>query len=400
MDEQMKIALNEALETFKAGLPKGISEKEYNERFDAFKTEIEKKIEGIVTEKILTAKFEEYSRELAKDLEKFKPQSEKEDVFVSKETFEKVQSAFQKSNKGEITVKAAAAFSSTNAGDAAAPLFGRELVAGIQSTPRQANVVLPALLKGRTSARLIEWVNRINEDGGSAFIGEGILKPLKDWDYDLESSTAKKIAVRSKAPTEMLNDFAGFRQELQMMLSLDLMETIEEKLLTGTLSSTEIAGITTVASSYTTTALDDLVDSPNFVDAIRAAMLQMRLLNYKPDVVFINPTEAALLDLIKDKNGNYIKIQVEGVLRTLLVQETTNIPAGYFLLMDTMKWVVKMLEDVRIEFGRDDDDFSKNMMTVICEARLHSYYNSIDVGAFIYSDFATIMAVIEKPVGV
>lgn len=400
MDEQMKIALNEALETFKAGLPKGISEKEYNEKFDAFKTEIEKKFEGIVTEKILTAKFEEYSRELAKDLEKFKPQSEKEDVFVSKETFEKVQSAFQKSNKGEITVKAAAAFSSTNAGDAAAPLFGRELVPGIQSTPRQANVVLPALLKGRTSARLIEWVNRINEDGGSAFIGEGILKPLKDWDYDLESSTAKKIAVRAKAPTEMLNDFAGFRQELQMMLSLDLMETIEEKLLTGTLSSTEIAGITTVASSYTTTALDDLVDSPNFVDAIRASMLQMRLLNYKPDVVFINPTEAALLDLIKDKNGNYIKIQVEGVLRTLLVQETTNIPAGYFLLMDTMKWVVKMLEDVRIEFGRDDDDFSKNMMTVICEARLHSYYNSIDVGAFIYSDFATIMAVIEKPVGV
>lgn len=400
MDEQMKIALNEALETFKAGLPKGISEKEYNERFDAFKTEIEKKFEGIVTEKILTAKFEEFSRELAKDLEKFKPQSEKEDVFVSKETFEKVQSAFQKSNKGEITVKAAAAFSSANAGDAAAPLFGRELVPGIQSTPRQANVVLPALLKGRTSARLIEWVNRINEDGGSAFIGEGILKPLKDWDYDLESSTAKKIAVRAKAPTEMLNDFEGFRQELQMMLSLDLMETIEEKLLTGTLSSTEIAGITTVASSYTTTALDDLVDSPNFVDAIRAAMLQMRLLNYKPDVVFINPTEAALLDLIKDKNGNYIKIQVEGVLRTLLVQETTNIPAGYFLLMDTMKWVVKMLEDIRIEFGRDDDDFSKNMMTVICEARLHSYYNSIDVGAFIYSDFATIMAVIEKPVGV
>ena len=259
---------------------------------------------------------------------------------------------------------------------------------------------MPALLKGRTSARLIEWVNRINEDGGSAFLGEGDLKPLKDWDYDLESSTAKKIAVRSKAPTEMLNDFAGFRQELQMMLSLDLMETIEEKLLTGTLSSTEIAGITTVASSYTTTALDDLVDSPNFVDAIRAAMLQMRLLNYKPDVVFINPTEAALLDLIKDKNGNYIKIQVEGVLRTLLVQETTNIPAGYFLLMDTMKWVVKILEDIRIEFGRDDDDFSKNMMTVICEARLHSYYNSIDVGAFIYSDFATIMAVIEKPVGV
>jgi hypothetical protein len=113
--------------------------------------------------------------------------------------------------------------------------------------------------------------------------------------------------------------------------------------------------------------------------------------------VFLSPTEGALLDLIKDKNGNYIKIQVEGVLRTLQVVETTAIPSGYFLLMDTSKWVVKMLEDVMVEFGRDDDDFSKNMMTVICEARLHSYYDSIDVGAFIYEDFATVISAIEKP---
>lgn len=391
--EEMKAVLDE----FRAGLPKGISEADVTKAVEAKVSEIEKRFEGNVTKEDLQKEMENFSRKITADLEKFKPTESAKNEGITKEAFEKIQKEFTASNKSVYTVKAAAAFSSANAGDAAATLFGRETVAGIQEVPREANVILPALLKGSTKARLIEWVNRINEDGGSAFIGEGVIKPLIDWDYDLESSTAKKIAVRSKVPTEMLNDFAEFRADLSRILTIDLLEVIEDKLLTDTLSSTTVAGIATVASGYTTTALDDLVDLPNFVDAIRASMLQMRLLRYKPNIVFLSPTEGALLDLIKDKNGNYIKIQVEGVLRTLKVVETTAIPSGYFLLMDTSKWIVKMLEDVMVEFGRDDDDFSKNMMTVICEARLHSYYNSIDVGAFIYEDFATVISAIEKP---
>jgi len=400
MDEELKKALGIMLEKFKSELPAGVSKEEMVTGIDALKQEIEKKFAATLSKEDLQKEMEEFSRKISADLEKMKPTVSEKAEGITKEAFEKIQKEFAASNKSVYTVKSAAAFSSANAGDAAGELFGRETVAGIQSAPREANVILPALLKGKTKARLIEWVNRINEDGGSAFIGEGVLKPLKDWDYDLESSTAKKIAVRAKVPTEMLNDFTEFRSDLNRILTIDLMEVIEDKLLTDTLSSTTVAGIATVASGYTTTALDDLVELPNFVDAIRASMLQMRLLNYKPNVVFLNPTENALLDLIKDKNGNYIKIQVEGVLRTLRVLETTAIPAGYFLLMDTEKWIVKMLEDVMVEFGRDDDDFSKNMMTVICEARLHSYYNSIDVGAFIYEDFATVIAAIEKPVGV
>ena len=400
MDEETKKVIGAMLEDFKKSIPVGISKEEMAKELESIKQGLESKFNGAISKEDLKAEMEEFSRKITADLDKMKPEVSAKNEGITKEAFEKIQKEFAASNKSVYTVKAAAAFSSANAGDAAGELFGRETVAGIQAAPREANVILPALLKGKTKARLIEWVNRINEDGGSAFIGEGVLKPLKDWDYDLESSTAKKIAVRAKVPTEMLNDFAEFRSDLNRILTIDLLEVIEDKLLTDTLSSTTVAGIATVASGYTTTALDDLVEMPNFVDAIRASMLQQRLLNYKPNVVFLSPTENALLDLIKDKNGNYIKIQVEGVLRTLRVMETTAIPAGYFLLMDTEKWVVKMLEDIMVEFGHDDDDFSKNMMTVICEARLHSYYNSIDVGAFIYEDFATVIAAIEKPVGV
>lgn len=392
-------AVKQQLEEFKATLPKSLTEKEVDDRVTekfseltngfAQKSDIER-LEGILKEQGTVI------GKMGKNM------SEKtENGVITKEKYEEIKKSFDTSNKATFTInKVAAAFGSANAGDAATYLYGVEHIAGIQAAPREENVILPALLKGSTKARTIEWVNRINEDGGSAFIGEGVLKPLKDWEYDLETSTARKIAVRAKAPTEMMKDFAEFRSELDRMLRVDLLEKIESELLVSTASSTTLTGITPVASAYTTTSLDDMVDMPNFVDAIRASMLQMRLLNYKPDTVFINPTEGALLDLIKDKNGNYIKIQVEGILRTLRVKETTSIPAGYFLLMDTAKWIVKMLEEISVEFGRDGDDFSKNMITVICEARMHSFYNSIDVGAFIYEDFATVMSAIEKPVGV
>ena len=195
----------------------------------------------------------------------------------------------------------------------------------------------------------------------------------------------------------MLKDFAGFQADMTNLLNVDLMEEIEDVLLTGTLSTTVPAGVLTVAGGYVTTALDDQVSLPNLADAIRATILQMRLLKYKPNVVFINPTEGALLDMLKDASGNYIRVQVAGILRTVRVIETLSIPAGNFLVMDVSKWVVKMLEGVTLEFGLDGDDFSKNMISVICEARLHSYYNSIDAGAFVYEDFATVLAAIEKP---
>jgi hypothetical protein len=103
------------------------------------------------------------------------------------------------------------------------------------------------------------------------------------------------------------------------------------------------------------------------------------------------------MDLTKSSTGNYIKIELEGILRSLRVIETTEIAAGDFLLMDTAKWVVKILEGLRLEFGWENDDFRKNLITIIAELRLHSYQNSIDAGAVIYDAFATVKDAIEAP---
>jgi HK97 family phage major capsid protein len=291
----------------------------------------------------------------------------------------------------ELEIKAATIFTTANASNAADAL-SHEVIPGIQSKPEEENVVLGAVLKGNTSSKTISWINRQDKDGGAAFISEGALKPLKDWTYAEESSVAKKVAVRTKVSTEMLSDFSYMESEIRQLLEQDLMTKVDEKLLSGNPSSNsaEPKGIIINASAYVGTGLDETITKPTNADAIRAGMLQMRLLNYKPDVVFMNPTDVAALDLLKTDSGHYIKVETDAIMQHVKVIETTEVGVDKFLLMDTKKWVVRIMEDLSIEFGFGNDDFDNNMVSIRAEMRLHSYQNSIDAGAVVYDEFATV----------
>ena len=257
--------------------------------------------------------------------------------------------------------------------------------------------VFNRLLKGSTNARTIYWTNRVNEEGGAAFIAQGALKPLKDWERIEANSVAKKVAVMATLTTETLEDVAMMEQEVNEVLRNEVMQEIADAVLTSTESATALKGIIPSATSYTTTALDDKIASPNAADAIRAGMLQLRLLKHVPDVVFLNPGDAALLDLTKDTTGNYLKLQTDGVLQKIDVVETTEIIAGKYLLMDSRKWKLRIYKGITSKWGLNGEDFSYNRVSVLFEARLHSYINSIDAGAVLYGDFTTITGALAKP---
>lgn len=294
-----------------------------------------------------------------------------------------------------IEIKAATTIMTPNASTNAPHALRFEIISGIQSAPRELNAIFPALYKGSTGSRTIIWINRVNEEGGAAFIAEGAIKPLKDWEYKEENSVAKKIAVSTKVSTEMLQDFEYMASEINRLLNRDLFEVIDLELLSGT-GGTSPTGILTVAGGYVSTGLDGTILMPNNADAIRAGILQLRLLNYTPDVLFINPTDNAALDLTKSSTGNYIRIELDAIIGKLRIIETTRVPVGKFLLMDTSKWDVKVYQDFRLEFGWENDDFRKNLVLVIAEMRIHSYQNSIDAGSVIFEDFATVRTALEK----
>ena len=174
------------------------------------------------------------------------------------------------------------------------------------------------------------------------------------------------------------------------------MSVVNEKVLTGTGSGAEIKGVTVGAAGYTISDLNGKVEMPNYADAIRAAVLQLRTLTFRPDTLFINPVDNAMIDLTKDTSGHYLTAEMKSLISGITIVETANITKGKFLLMDTSRWMLRPYENLRLEYGLENDDFRKNLVTVIAEMRLHSYQNSVDAGSLVYADFATVLAAIEK----
>lgn len=250
------------------------------------------------------------------------------------------------------------------------------------------------LRKGRTKLPAFPWINKKNKDGNAQFIGEGVLKPLADFDLISEITTPKKVAERMKASTELLYDVDGMETLIENELRFEVEVAANTAVLTGTLSSTSPAGVTTIASAYTLTTIK--TPSPNNSDAIRAAIAQLKSLNFDRDIVaFVNPIDAANMDLAKaDDSGVYMLppfTSADGrVIAGVTVIEDNNIAVGYLLIGDMSKYQVLMYQDFFIAWGWENDDFSKNLVTVIGEMRFMQYSSSNWAGAFVYDTFANI----------
>lgn len=253
------------------------------------------------------------------------------------------------------------------------------------------------LPKGSTSLNPYVWAYKYNKEGNADFIGEGVLKPIASFEIRTETSTAKKVAERMRVSRELLHDVQGMTSLIENELRYEVEKHANDAVLTGTLSSTDPAGVTTVASAFTLTGLE--VKSPNNYDAIRAAAAQLASLNFTSNIVaFVNPVDAAQMDMDKGTDGHYALPpfytaggqQVAGIR----IIADNNIAKGNLLIgsMDTYK--IQMVEAFRIEWGLDSDDFSKNLMTVIGEMRFHQYFPTNYTGSWIYDSFTDIKTAI------
>jgi len=255
------------------------------------------------------------------------------------------------------------------------------------------------LTKGSTNLNPLYWVNKSNKQGAADFIGEGVLKPLASIDLVVETSTAKKVAERMRVSTELLNDVPGFESLIRNELIYEIQKHANDAVLTGVASSTDPAGITTIASAFTLTTIE-AGTAPTYTDAIRAAIAQLQSLGYTDNIVaFVNPIDAANMDLSKSSDdGHYLLppyVSANGmIVAGVPVVIDNNIPVGNFLVGDMTKYKILMVQGLTIKWGLDMDDFSKNLITVIGEMRFHQYFSANHAGAFIYDSFADVTAAI------
>lgn len=254
-----------------------------------------------------------------------------------------------------------------------------------------------ALTKGATKANPLVWVNKKNKQGNAAFIGEGVLKPLASFELNTENSVPKKAAERMKVSTEMLYDVEGLTSMIETELAFEVEVAANTAVLTGVESSTNPKGVTQYATLFTLTTVE--TTTPNNMDAIYAAVVQLQTLNFFTDIrAYVNPIDLGNMNLAKGTDGHYIIPPFTTANGTTIagvpVVPDNNIAVGYLLIGDFSKYKVMIYQDFFISWGWENDDFSKNLITVIGEIRFHQFVSSNHVGAFIYDTFANIKTAI------
>lgn len=312
--------------------------------------------------------------------------------------------AIRSGNKAElkpldIRVASPMGVSTVNAG--ASTYIGR--VEG-ESTPTEIVRAEPMfwdfLTKGRTNAPTYYWVNKTNPLGAAAFIAPGVAKPGISLELESETSNAKKIADSAKAQTELLEDIDGMTTFIEQELRYQVMIKVNEKLMSGTASSTSPAGIQSLSTAYTLTSVKTV--NPNIFDCLRAVVAQLRSGWLKGEItIFINSVDAANMDLSKASDSGVYNIPpfttADGKrIAGARVVEDNNVPAGYVQAGFLRFYRVLIYKDFYVTWGWENDDLTKNLVTVVGEMRLHQFFNTQYTGAFLYDSFENIKTAIRE----
>lgn len=230
-----------------------------------------------------------------------------------------------------------------------------------------------------------------SEQGTFAVVAENGLKPLVQTSLVLNQVSRTKVAGHMTLTEEVLMDPEQLAERLIALADDKLQRDYEDKL------SSEIS---TNAASYTTTALDDTIAAPNNFDAIAAGALTLSSLNFRPEVLVLNPADAYAMMVEKDNTGRYLlPVVTNGGQLNILGLEVIisgGVDAGKFVLAEYGAFQVREGEAI-IRSGLNEDDFVNNRRTFVLEVFTLFFLPSNYEGAILEGDFATIKEALKAP---
>ena len=299
----------------------------------------------------------------------------------------------------QFVLKAAGTMALTTNTTGQIPQAERE--SGITRIVRRNPFVLDLVNVGSIMSNVWEWVEQKNADGGAAMTAEGAAKSQADFDLVVASANVKKVTAYIKVTKEMLDDVELMRSEIDQELTELIQLKIDDQLLNGDGLTVNLVGINQNATAYAAGAFALAIPTPNNFDVLRTAINQVRVNLFEPNYIVMHPTDVTAMDLAKGTDGHYILPPFASndgtVISGIRVVANTGVTIDNFLVGDFSKAGVRFKEGLTINVGYENDDFTKNLVTILAEARLVQRVKSNHYGAFVKGVFSTAITALTKP---
>lgn len=318
------------------------------------------------------------------------------------DNIEAIKDAVEKGGKLNLEVKTTT-ITNDWTGDYALTDFDTE----VNRTVRKRFGILENVNTGATTGKFVTYVQQ-TATSDTKFTAEGGAKTEGEPEWAEISEEVKKIASYVKVSKEMLEDLSFIRAEIDNDLMEQVRVGIEQALLTGTGANNQIKGLLDASMGLPTFGAGtfaNAVQDANITDLMRVVKAQIEGANFTPTHIVLNPEDIAKLQLTKSSSGEYtypmyLPIQSgdgEMLLAGMRIISSTYMTADNYLVGDFSKVNVRFRENIAMSVGLDQDDFTKNMVTILAEARLVSYVKNNDKPAFVYGVISTDVASILKP---
>lgn len=288
--------------------------------------------------------------------------------------------------KTDVRFKATITSATTDAAGSAGAAVQTTRLPGLLELPQRRLTVRDLISPGRMDGNSLEYVRETGFTNAAAPVAEGAPKPESDLKFDLITTSAKVIAHYMKASRQIIDDFSQLRSIIDQRLLYGLAYVEEGQLLNGDGTGQNLHGIIPQATAF---AAAFAPEAPTAIDTLRLAMLQAVLAEYPATGHVLHPTDWARIELTKDTTGRYIIGNPQGTIGPTLwglpVVATQAIAADKFLT-GAFRLGAQLFDrwDARVELGYVNDDFTRNLVTILAEERLALAVYRPE--AFIYGD--------------
>lgn len=317
-----------------------------------------------------------------------------------KDNLEAIKDAVEKGGKLNLSTK-----DTTITADYAGTYALTDFDTEVDRTVRQRYGILENSNTGATTGKFVTYVQQVDKSkvGWTAEAGE---KVEGEPAWEEISEEVKKIASYVKVSKEMLEDLSFIRAEINNDLMLSVREGIENALIQGVPGS--INGLLDVGMGLPVFGAGSFalsIPNANITDLLRVVMAQIEQANFTPTHVIMNPEDIAKLQLTKGTDNTYTypmylptqdgmgEMRVAG----MRIISSTYIAQDKYVVGDLSKLNVRFRNDIAMSVGLDANDFTRNMVTILAEARLVSYVKANQKFAFVTGTISTDITAIDKP---
>jgi HK97 family phage major capsid protein len=311
--------------------------------------------------------------------------------FTSSDEYKSWLAGNPRTGKASLQVKAALSSSTADVAGAVGDGKVPYRLPGIVELAQRRLTVRDLLAPGNMDGETLQYGKETGFVNNAGMVAEAAAKPQSDFKLDLITTTAKVIAHSMKASRQVLSDISQLRSMIDQRLLYGLGSKEEQQLLNGDGTGQNLLGIVPQATAYVAPVA---VPSPTSIDQLRLAMLQAALAEYPATGMVLNPIDWAFIELMKDTTGTYLIGNPQGTLQPTLwglpVVATQAMTVDKFLV-GAFRQGAQIFDrwEKTIETGYENDDFTKNMVTILAENRLaFAVYRP---ESFIYGDMGRVV---------